>query len=428
MLRPHIVIIGAGFGGVYAAKQLASRVKKGELDLTIVSRTNYFLFTPLLHEVATGGLSPRSVAEPLREIFVDTDIRMVQGNVGSIDMAAQTVLVDSGSSEHISLNYDYLIIATGAETNYYGIPGAAELSLPLKNLTDAVMIRGRVIDAFERAVLTDDEGRRRELLSFAIVGGGPTGVELAAELAEFAHGIAERYYNGGYCKPEEVTVTLVNSGKELLGPFSPALRKAAEDRLIHNGVIVMNEVAVTKVTSSGLETVGGKAITAATVIWAAGVMAVAPPFVGEAPASSGGRLAVDGSFRLAGSDRVFAMGDVAAYVDTDDMQKDPSKPRSLPMLAQVAVAQARAVTRNILAAIRGETLGDFHYRSKGSFVSVGQWFAVGDVFHRKLTGRLAWWIWRTVYLFKFASWRKRIVIASEWAFELVLPRDITELG
>ncbi|MDB5238885.1 MAG: hypothetical protein JWO00_220 [Candidatus Parcubacteria bacterium] len=434
MLRPHIVILGAGFGGTNVAKKLRARVKRGEIDVTIVNRTNYFLFTPLLHEVATGGLSPRNVAEPLREVFVHTGIRIVQGSVDGINAAERTVAVRENGQVHI-LRYDYLVAALGAETNYYGIPGAPEFTLPLKSLADATAIRNRIIDTFERAVLTENADDRKALLSFVVVGGGATGVELAAELSEFMSGLVGRYYGASHCSaedprkcsPEEPSLTLVNASKELLEMFKPSLRTAAQDRLTKNGVTVRSSTVVSAVTRTGLTLASGETIPASMIVWTAGVKAIIPHFEDLKPTLTGGRLAVDGNFRLLGSDRIFVLGDAAAYVDARDFAKDSSKTRPLPMLAQVAQSQSGRVAKNIIAAIAGKPLKDFHYNSPGSMVSVGQWFAIGEIFSMKLAGRFTWWLWRTVYLSKFASWRKRIRIAAEWAFELVSPRDITKL-
>lgn len=434
MLRPHVVILGAGFGGTYIAKKLAKLVKKGEIDVTVVNRTNYFLFTPLLHEVATGALSPRSVAEPLREAFVHTGIRFAQGTVDTIDAAARTVTIRSNGGTN-KLEYDYLVVATGAETNYYGIPGAAEIALPLKSLADAATVRNRVIDAFEQAVLAEDETVRKALLSFVIVGGGATGVEVAAELSEWVGDMVKRYYGATHCRAddsrkcstEESTITLIHAGKELLEQFAPSLRTAAADRLKHNGVTVETGAVVKSVTKGGLTLDDGRTIPASVIIWTAGVKAIIPHFDDISPTLSGGRLAVDGYFRILGSDRVFAMGDAAAYVDTREFAAKADKARPLPMLAQVATAQSRIVAMNIVAAIRNRPLRDLRYRSQGSMVSVGQWFAIGEILSMKIAGRFTWWLWRTVYLSKFASWRKRIRIGFEWAFELISPRDITKI-
>ena len=426
MLKPHIVILGAGFGGVYVARKLAPYVKKGEIDVTIVNKTNYFLFTPLLHEVATGGLSPRSVAEPLREIFAGTGVNIAQGTVEYVNAEKRMVGI-ANTIDKCAIPYDYLVIATGAETNYYGIPGAERFSYPLKTVMDAANIRSRIIDCFEQAMLAKDRSERMNLLSFAVVGGGATGVELAAELAEFVKGIVKRYYDAtDDMRPEEPCVTVVHAGTELLEMFAPSLRSAAASRLLDNGVTLQMASTVTSVTKDGLVLAGGMTVPASTVIWTAGVKPSIPHFEGQAPASEKGRLSIDGYFRLKGDERIFALGDVAGYKDVHK-DEDEATARPLPMLAQVAVAQAKTVARNLMASIDGKKLKDFHYHSKGSMVSVGQWFAIGEIFAFKIAGKLSWWIWRTVYLFKFASWQKRIRIVFDWTFDIFYPRDITKL-
>jgi NADH dehydrogenase len=437
MLKPHIVILGAGFGGTYLTKKLAPLVRAGKIEVTLVNRTNYFLFTPLLHEVATGSLTPTSVAEPLREIFHKTDIHISQSSVEGIDIEKRTVRLSGAHHTHEqTVPYDYLVIATGAETNYYGIPGAEKHSYPLKNLLDAARIRSRIIDVFEQAIATADPTERARLLSFIVVGGGATGVEMAAELAEFVHTIVSRYYHvkkdcninfQGGCRPEEPTIRLINTSGELLTMFPVSLRKIALERLKKNGVIVSLNTSVTEATKDGLKLSTGETAFSSTVIWTAGVKPIVPPFVGITPQIVAGRIAVDEFFRVGGHKHVFALGDVAGYTDRDILSTDPTKTKLLPQLAQVASAQASTVAKNIIATIRGEKLTDFHYHSKGSMVSLGQWFALGEIYSLNIAGRITWWLWRTVYLFKFASWKKRIRIGFEWAFELVYPRDITKL-
>jgi NADH dehydrogenase len=430
MLKPHIVILGSGFGGTYVAKKLARYVRTGAIDVTIVNRTNYFLFTPLLHEVATGSLSPTSVAEPLREIFVGTGIRIAQGTVESIDRAAKKIKLSSHSSA-CSLPYDYLIIATGAETNHYNIPGAEKYTYPLKSLVDAARIRSQIIDSFERVILITDKEERARLLSFVVVGGGATGVETAAELAEFVQGMTRRYYAGSQtCDPDEANVTLVHTGPELLQMFKPSLRAAAHKRLSHNKVDIRLNSTVTEVTGHEIKLTSGSAnstISAATIIWAAGVKPIIPHFEGGVPPLTMGRLAVDEYFRLVQDEHIFALGDVAGYVDRDILNTDPAKTKMLPLLAQVAEKEAAIVARNVISSIRKKPLTDFHFHSQGSMVSVGQWFALGELFSLTISGRLTWWIWRTVYLFKFASWKKRFRIAFEWTLAMFYPRDITKL-
>jgi len=440
MIKPHILILGAGFGGVYVARELQYLVKKEEVDITIVNETNYFLFTPLLHEVATGALSPQSVAEPLREIFAGTGVRICQGTIASIDTEHRkvTVLGDvNGDTIHHrvkhEIEYDFLVIATGATTNYYNISGADIHTYPLKTLADAAEIRRRVIDSFEEAIMCADPVVRAQLLSFVVVGGGPTGVEIISELAELTKGMVKRYYQdtkcrpdeAGSCGPEEPTLTLIHAGHELLQQFSPSLRKAAQDRLVNAGVTIHVGSTVTSVSPRGIELSNNTTVSSSTVIWAAGVTPVIPPFVNDSPVLIGNRLVVDEYFRLHGNERVFALGDVAGYIDSK--HSSDAKPMTLPMLAQVAVGQARTVARNIKASIKGKKLKNFRYHSKGSMVSIGQWFAIGEIFSMKISGRLTWWIWRTIYLFKFLSWKKRLRIVIDWSLDAVYPRDITKL-
>lgn len=447
MSAPRIVILGAGFGGVYVAKKFRRLAKRGLIELTIVNRTNYFLFTPLLHEVATGGLNPRSVSEPLREIFAGSGIRIMQGVVDSISAENRAVSIrgnssgnsdvaGAGSGTMCVLSYDYLVISTGAETNHYGIPGAAEHTLPLKNLMDATTVRSRIIDAFERAMLIADEERRKKALSFAVVGGGATGVEVAAELSELIRGMVRRYFsvtNGcrpgdmRSCGPEEPALSLVHSGKELLEMFAPALRRSAEKRLTKNGVILKMGCTVSEVSADGLRLSDGSFVQAETVIWAAGVKAAVPRFEGRSPALAGGRIVVDQFFRMQGDDRIFALGDNAGYVDAHSFKEDSKNTKALPMLAQVAVKESKAVAFNIIAAIKNRPLRNFHYHSNGTMVSVGQWFAIGEIKSLNIAGWITWWLWRTVYLFKFASWQKRTRIAIEWTLDFFYPRDITKL-
>jgi NADH dehydrogenase len=431
MLRPHIVILGAGFGGMYVARALAPLVKKGELDVTIVNQTNYFLFTPLLHEVATGSLSPSSVAEPIREIFAHTGVRIIQGVVESIDQSARMAHILCDHTKH-DVHYDFLVIATGATTNYYDIPGADRFSYPLKTLADAAAIRDRIIDSFEEAVLSPDPAARARLLSFAIVGGGATGVETAAEVSDFVKGLVRRYYNDTDCRPddpcncspEEPKVSIIHAGPELLQMFAPSLRQAAERRLRENGVELHMNCKVTAVAPNGLSLSNNTTVPSSTVIWTAGVKPALPRFTGDMPDLTAGRLAIDEYFRLKGDEHIFALGDAAAYVDEASTDKSSAP---LPMLAQVAVGQAKVVAQNIKAAIDGKPFKAFNYHSKGSMVSVGSWFAIGDIFSMKISGRLTWWLWRTVYLFKFFSWKKRVRIVLQWTLNVFYPRDITKL-
>ncbi len=402
MKKPHIIIVGGGFAGLEVARGLLRPLKQGKIKLTLINSTNYFLFTPLLHEVATGGLSASSVAEPLREVFVNTKINIIQGLVTQVD-ADQKII----SLNDQQLSYDIAVIATGATTNYYDTPGAKEYTLPLKTLADAINIRSRIIDAFETASLLTDTAQRRELLSFVIVGGGATGVELAAELAEFAFSIEHRYFemSSSCLRKNEVTVTLVSTSAELLAQFPAPTRQVAAARLQGLGVILRLGVAVGEVEQDGVNLNDGWRIPSSLTIWTAGVKATLPQFIDE---STKAKLWSQTNNRAELG--AFILGDAAT---------------GLPLLAQVAVAQGKVVARNILLHLKGRPLLNFVYHSKGSFVSLGQWFAAGTIGKINMSGRLTWWLWRTIYLFKFASNKKRLRIILDWTLNLFYPRDVT---
>lgn len=418
MSRPHIVIVGAGFGGMYAAKRLVPYVQNETIDVTIVNRTNYFLFTPLLHEVATGALSPNDVAEPLREIFHGTGVKILQGEVTGIDTTKNTLRV--ADSE---ISYSHLILATGSDTNYYNIPGAADHTLPLKNLHDASMIRDGVINAFERATLAHSAQEKSEALSFVIVGGGASGVETAAEIAEFISEIEHRYYRkcrrtlqAGMTTPEDITITLVST-TSLLKQFHPSIQKAAEERLKHNGVKLKLGVGVTAVEKNRLVLADGTSIPAGMIIWTAGVKPYLPPLAGPVSIHASGKLITDNKLLVKGTTNVFALGD-SAMIESDPM---------IPMLAQVAVGQADTVAYNVLATIENRSTLPYSFKSKGSLVSLGQWFAAGEVYTIRIYGPIAWWMWRTIYLFKFHSFKKQVRIVIDWTLNAFYPRDITKL-
>ncbi len=414
----HIVIIGAGFGGVYTARYLAcSEPRRGALAITLISRSNHFLFTPLLHEVATGSLSPRSVVESLHDILAGRQVKICQGEVDSINTLSKVVTVDGKN-----ISYDYLVIATGADTNFYNTPGAEQYGLTLKNLSEAVRMRSRIITAFEQATLIDDMAERQKLLSFVVVGGGATGVELAAELIDFIHNIESRYYIKDHhrCQAQEASVTLVSAQTELLTSFDKFFSKVAVRHLQRQGIKICLEVSVSAVGFDYIELSNGTRQNAGVVLWVAGVSPNLPQFVGVTPECRSGRIVVNAYLQVSDMLNVFVLGDAAAVAQSVDGTL-------VPMLAQAAVAQARVVATNILANITGQPKQEFNYRYKGALVSLGKWFAVGEIGPIKFSGKLAWWIWRTVYLFKFLSWRKRFSIAIEWTVNLFSVRDITKL-
>lgn len=410
--KPHIVILGAGFGGIYAFLNLRRRLSVSDADITIVNRTNYFLFTPLLHEVATGGLSHHQVVEAIRTIIYGRDAALHVAEIKNVNIRDKKVETSVGP-----VPYDILVIATGAAAEFYDIPGAAVKTHVLKNLSDAIKIRNRFIDAFERAVEIKDRQERRKMLTFVIVGGGATGVELAAEMADLFFDTFCRFFCGKIPK-EDVTVHLVTSDIELLRNFHGEMRARAKRILFQKGIKIRTGAQVTAVDENGVSFADGSRLECRHVLWLAGVSPNVPPSDEPFIKNFSGRIIVDKNLKVKGRENIYALGDVATFED-----------EFLPMHAQTAVQAASVVAKNIFLEIRGggkaEKLQEFRYKPMGDLVSLGRWQAVGYFLKIHWNGPLAWFIWRTVYLFKFASWPKRIKIAVDWTIDIFYPRDIT---
>lgn len=411
MQKQNIVILGGGFAGIYAALSILKECGNS-VDVTIVNRTNYFLFTPMLHEVATGGLGHHQVVESIREIVHKRRIRFFEASVASVDLTQKIAQTDHGV-----VPYNTLVIALGASTNFFNTPGAAEHSFVLKDLSDAIRIRNHVIERFEAASRERDAVLRAKLLSFVVVGGGATGVEFAAELAEFAEHTLYKYYKAS-CLSTQATISLIHAGTELLAAFSPKTRSRALASLTKKGVRVLVATKAAAVDAEGILLSTGERIASDTVIWTAGVR---PNTLGTSGGTlstdAEGRIVADATFAVPGHVDVFAIGDVAHV---------PSKNGTpYPMLAQIATAEARHLGANIRRAIEGRPLKPFVFKEKGSLVSLGKWEAAGTIAGVDIHGKFAWFIWRTVYLFKFISKSKRLKIAMDWTVGLFFSRDIT---
>ena len=367
----------------------------------------------MLHEVATGGLNPQHVSESLREALKKYIPDFLQADVTAVDLrhqVVQTTLCD--------IEYDYVVIALGAETNFYGIPGAEKYALELKNIQDALSIRRRIIDVFELASRTADQERRKELLRFVVVGGGATGVELVAEISEFIfHTMVRLYATIDFEK--EVRLILINSDEEILKLFHPSLRTKAHETLQKKHIEIYARCVVKEVFKDGVRTMDDQFIHGHTVIWVAGVKPVGVKFPTRPELDRAGRIVVDKFLRAKDYENVFVVGDIASFAGLDG--------RPLPMFAQVAVKEAKIVAKNIFWSVAGKPLKSFAYKKTGDLISLGQWMAMGDIMGFQIYGRFTWWLWRTVYLFKFASWKKRIQIAVDWTLNLFNPRDTSKL-
>ncbi len=394
---PHVVVVGAGFGGI----KVAHGLRLAACRVTVIDKRNYHLFQPLLYQVATASLSPADVATPIRALFRDQhNVRVLLGEVTDVDATARQVVLSDGT--HIG--YDYLVLATGARHSYFGRDDWEPYAPGLKRIDDATAIRRRLLLAFEQAENCTDPEERQRLLTFIIVGGGPTGVELAGAIAELAqHGLTGEFRN---IDPAQARVLLVQSAPRLLPSFPESLSDVSAQSLRALGVEVLTKSRVEKVDAEGA-LVSGQRIGSRTVFWAAGVMASPAAQWLKTDADSAGRLKVGPDLSVPGLPNVFAVGDTALSEAWD------GKP--VPGLAPAAKQQGVYVAGAIKARLEGRTgLPPFRYRHLGNLATIGRQAAVVDFGWFKLSGALAWWLWGVAHMFFLVDPRKRLSVAIEW--------------
>jgi len=391
-----VVIVGGGFAGLNAAKRLG-RCK--EVEVTLIDKRNHHLFQPLLYQVAMAGLSPAEIAAPIRSLLAGySNTRVIQGLVETIDQGQRQVGGAFGK-----LDYDYLILACGASHNYFGRDYWEPHAPGLKTLEQATEIRRRVLTAFERAETETDAARRREWLTFAIVGAGPTGVELAGAIGEMSRFTLARDFRR--IDPKLTRVILIEAGPRILPAFRKDLASRATRDLEKLGVQVWTESRVTGVDGHGL-TLGDERVTARTVLWAAGVQAASIGQLLDADRDRLGRVVVQGDLSLERDPNVFVLGDMAQVKD-----------QSLPGVAPVAMQQGRHVARTIIEEIRGQTdRAPFVYLDKGSMATIGRTRAVLQVGRIKLTGWIAWMAWLVVHIYYLTGFRNRLFVVMQWAW------------
>ncbi len=305
-----VVILGGGFAGIYGALSTYKNCGK-DVSITIINRTNYFLFTPMLHEVATGGLGNHQIVESIRQIIYKKQINFLEADITSVDVAKKEVSTTNGN-----VPYDILIVALGATTNFFGTPGTAEHTLTLKDLKDAITIRDRIIDTFENASRETDDEKRKKMLSFVVVGGGATGVEIVSEIGELCSHTLKKYYSKKI-SCDDVTITIINAGPELLAMFGVKVREYALKILQKNNIKVMLNMKVKEVTDSGVVFDDNSMLASETVIWTAGVAAnTLTTRGGELQKDKGGRILTDMTLRVPGFSDIFALGDISHFKET----------------------------------------------------------------------------------------------------------------
>lgn len=394
----HVVIVGGGFGGLAAAREL----KRAPVGVTLIDRCNYHLFQPLLYQVATSGLSTTEVAVPIRGVLrKQPNTTVLLDEVWDVDVDRRLVILRDDKP----IPYDFLIIAAGARTNYFGHLEWSRSGLGLKDLDDAIEIRRRVLLAFEAAEREADPVRRRKLLSFIVIGGGPTGVEMAGALAELARFTLSRDFR--IARPYEAKVTLVEALPRILPPFHERLSGLALKHLNRLGVEVRTGAKVTGIDEDGVH-LGDDHLEAETVIWAAGVEARPIGRALGAEVDKGGRVLVEEDCSIPGHPEVFVIGDMAAFHDGEG--------KRLPGLAPVALQQGRAVARSIQDSIEGRGRKRFVYRDKGMLATIGRSRAVLELGNLRVDGQIAWFAWIFVHIWYLIGFRNRLAVLADWTY------------
>lgn len=400
--NPRIVIVGAGFGGLSAAQELAG----APFDVTLIDRHNYHLFQPLLYQVATAGLSPADIAAPIRSIIRGRSNQTVMlATVTGVDLKASEVIADDRR-----IPFDYLIIATGAQHAYFGRDDWEPFAPGLKTIDDATRFRARMLLAFERAESETDADERRRLLTFVIIGGGPTGVEMAGAIAELARRALAKDFRT--IDPTSARVILIEAGPRLLTAFDPSLSARAQRSLEGLGVEVRLGKAVTSCDADGVA-LGGERIEARTIMWGAGVMASPAGRWLNVPADRAGRVMVTPELSVPGHPNIFVIGDTATVNDAG------GKP--LPGVAPVAKQQGRYVAKSLIAAAKGTqtTVAPFVYRDFGSLATIGRKHAIMQLGRFRLSGLLAWLLWCVAHVYFLIGFRNRLIVALNWMWNYV---------
>lgn len=416
-MATRVVIVGGGFGGTAVAARLEQLFRRDPgVEISLLDRENFSVFTPLLPEVPSGALEPTHIVSPLRARLRRTSVH--QAEVHLIDTRRKQIVAGHCPmcAEYV-LEYDYLVLALGAVTNFFGLPGVATHAMTVKSLADATTLHDHVIGKFEHADLDPDPRARRRLLTFVVSGGGFAGVETAAELNDFVRA-AGRYYPN--LRPDDVRVVLVHAGDRILPEVSETLSAYALRKLRSRGVEVLLKTRIAACDDAQVTLADGQPIPSQTLIWTAGV--VPNPLLEQVdvPRHATGRVEVDATLAVPDRPGIFALGDCAAVTDT-------STGKPCPPTAQYAIRMGRVVADNIAAAIRGGSPRPFQYRPVGLLASLGRHSAVAEIMGVRFSGFFAWWLWRSIYLMKLPGLERKVRVVLDWTLDLFFPRDIVYL-
>jgi NADH dehydrogenase len=410
----RVVIVGGGFGGVQCARTLRRRLTPGFCEIVLFNRENHMVFHPLLPEVAGASLNPDAVAAPLRQLL--TGVRCRTETVRNIDLAGQVVEFDAHDGGAGTLSYDHLVVACGRSVNLGSVPGMSDHAFPLKTVGDAMALRAHVIQQLENAEVSSDEAQRRWYLNFIVVGGGFSGVEVAGEINDLVRHSRRFYPN---ISTSDISVTLVHSGDHILPELSMDLRTFAEHEMRKAGITILLNARVGAATAEGVHLNDERRLRGATIVCTVGT---GLPLLVErlSSAKERGSLVTRPDMRLPGSENAWAIGDCARIVNAHDGEL-------CPPTGQFAERQGRQVAENIVRAMRNEATRSFSYKPLGVFCAIGGRNAVAEILGRCISGFGAWFLWRSVYLFKLPSWSRRVKVGADWAWDLLFARDLVNL-
>ena len=413
--KKRVVILGGGFGGVYAAMQLEkSLARDKDVEVTLVNRENFFLYTPMLHEVAASDLDMTHIVNPIRKLL--RRVRFFDGDVESIDLAAKRVGVSHGAEHHHhDLEYDYLVLALGSITNFYGLPGLEERALTMKSLGDAIYLRNRLIENLEEADFECCPQKRESLLTFVVAGGGFAGVETIAGVNDFIREALEFYPR---LSEEMLRVVLVHPGAVILPELGEKLGTYAQKKLAERKVKIHPHTRVAGVTDAGVELSDGTLIKTNTLVWTAGTSP--NPLLELLPCKrERGRVVVNQYMEVEGWPGVWAFGDCALIPDLKT-----GKPH--PPTAQHALREGKVVARNVLAAMRGGKKKPFAFKTIGLLAAIGRRTGVAQIMGVNFSGFIAWVLWRMIYLSKLPRFEKKVRVALDWALDVVFSKDLVQ--